>query len=77
MKIDHVIEELQKLLNNRFVAVEIGTWTDKDHFTHILLRYCDLYQIMEITRITGDPNPLIFGGHDDKIKIVTNLKIPI
>jgi hypothetical protein len=74
MIMDHIIEQLQKLFDNRFVAVEIGTWNEKDHFIHILARLSSLYQVMEITRITGDPNPLICGGYDDKIKIVANVK---
>jgi len=74
MKLDNIIKALQDLLKGEFVAVEIGTWTQGVHYIHILVRYCSLYHIMEITRITGDPNPQICSGHDDNFKILTDLK---
>lgn len=74
MNLDHIIEELQKLLGSCFVAVEIGTWNQEFHYIHILVRHSSLYQVMEITRITGDPNPQMFGGYDYNIKIIADVK---
>lgn len=74
---DNIIEEIKKLLGDDFVAIEIGTWTETTHYIHILARYCSLYQVMEITRITGDPNPLMTSGFDDNMKVITDVKITI
>jgi len=74
MIMDHIIEELKKLLGSCFVAVEIGTWTQEVHYIHILVRHSSLYQVMEITRITGDANPQMFGAYDYNIKIIADVK---
>lgn len=74
MKLDNIIKELQDLFGDDFTAVEIGTWTEKVKYIHILVRYSSLYQAMEITRITGDADPLICGGYDNKVKVIANVK---
>ncbi len=74
MIMDHIIEELKKLLGSCFVAVEIGSWYQDYHYIHIIVSHLSLYQIMEITRITGDPNPQMFGGYDYNIKIIADVK---
>lgn len=74
MKLDHIIKALQDLFGDDFTAVEIGTWTERVHYIHILVRYSSLYQLLEITRITGDADPLICGGYDNKVKVIANVK---
>ncbi len=74
MIMDHIIEELNKLLGRRFVGAEICTWKKEYLYIYIIVRHISLYQVMEITRITGDPNPQMYGGYEHNIKIIAHVK---
>lgn len=74
MNLNSIKKKLKEILEEDFVAVEKGTWNDNVHFIHVRANYCSLDQAMEISRISGDADPIFCADMDYQLKILVDLK---